>query len=60
MSPRKIGVAARGDAWTVSADDAALRLDKFLAAPDRLASRGRAFTALERGKVFLNDVEVGN
>jgi 23S rRNA pseudouridine1911/1915/1917 synthase len=59
MSPRKSGVAPRGDAWTVAASDASLRLDKYLAAPDRLASRGRAFTALERGKVFVNDVEVG-
>ena len=38
--------------------DAGLRLDRFLAAEERLASRSRAFSALERGKVFLNDVEV--
>jgi 23S rRNA pseudouridine1911/1915/1917 synthase len=43
--------------WTVSAEQAGLRLDKFLAAPDRLASRARAMTAIERGKVFLNGTE---
>jgi 23S rRNA pseudouridine1911/1915/1917 synthase len=44
--------------WTVDDDAAGARLDKFLAAPDRLGSRGRAVAALERGKVFLNDEEV--
>jgi 23S rRNA pseudouridine1911/1915/1917 synthase len=44
--------------WTVSADEAGLRLDKFLAAADRLASRSRAVAAIERGKVFVNDDEV--
>jgi 23S rRNA pseudouridine1911/1915/1917 synthase len=43
--------------WTAGAEDAGVRLDKFLAAPDRLGSRARALTAIERGKVFLNDVE---
>ena len=43
--------------WTVSAPEAGIRLDKFLASPDRLGSRGRAVTALERGKVFVNDHE---
>jgi len=43
--------------WSVGADAAGLRLDKFLAAPQRLASRGRAVEAIARGKVFLNDVE---
>src|SRR5262249_51185055 len=33
------------------------RLDKFLAAADRLGSRGRAPAAIERGKVFVNDAE---
>jgi 23S rRNA pseudouridine1911/1915/1917 synthase len=46
-----------GSEWTLAAADAGLRLDKFLAAPDRLASRARAMTAIEKGKVFLNDVE---
>jgi 23S rRNA pseudouridine1911/1915/1917 synthase len=47
-----------GQEWTIDAADAGTRLDKFLAAPDRLASRGRASAALERGKVFLNGTEL--
>lgn len=47
----------RGDAWTVDADAAGIRLDKFLAAEARLGSRTRAATAIQRGKVFLNDRE---
>jgi 23S rRNA pseudouridine1911/1915/1917 synthase len=47
----------RGDAWTVDADAAGTRLDKFLAAEARLGSRTRAATAIQRGKVFLNDRE---
>ena len=43
--------------WTVAADEAGLRLDKFLAAFDRLGSRSRAVAAIERGKVFVNDDE---
>jgi 23S rRNA pseudouridine1911/1915/1917 synthase len=43
----------------VNADDQEVRLDKFLASADRLGSRKRVATALERGKVFVNDVEVG-
>ena len=43
--------------WTVSAAEAGARLDKFLASPDRLGSRGRATAGLERGKVFLNGDE---
>jgi 23S rRNA pseudouridine1911/1915/1917 synthase len=43
--------------WSVAAGDAGLRLDKFLAAPERLVSRSRAIAAIERGKVFLNDIE---
>jgi len=42
----------------VGPEDAGGRLDKFLAAADRLRSRGRASDALDRGKVFVNDVEV--
>ena len=42
----------------VEAREAGLRLDKFLAQAERLASRGRASTALERGKVFVNDEDV--
>ena len=43
--------------WTVGADAAGTRLDKFLAAPGRLQSRGRAVAALERAKVFLNGAQ---
>ena len=49
----------KGGDWTIAAADAGTRLDKFLAAPDRLGSRGKVVTALERGKVFLNEVECG-
>jgi 23S rRNA pseudouridine1911/1915/1917 synthase len=44
--------------WTVGPDDAGVRLDKFLAAPDRVGSRAKAVAALERGKIFVNDREV--
>lgn len=43
--------------WVVDARAAGTRLDKFLAAETRLTSRGRAVTALERNKVFLNGEE---
>ena len=45
--------------WTVGTDDAGLRLDKFLAAPGRLRSRAAAATALARGKIYVNAIEVG-
>src|SRR5262245_17583742 len=45
--------------WTVSDGDAGVRLDKFLAEADRLGSRRRASTALDRGKIFVNGVEAG-
>jgi len=51
-------VSAPGTRWTVADDEAGLRLDKFLAAAARLGSRSRVVAALERGKVFVNDVEV--
>ncbi len=44
--------------WTVEPGDAGLRLDKYLAAATRLASRARATRALDRGKIFINDDEV--
>ena len=44
--------------WTVEGAEIGLRLDKYLAAPDRAGSRPRAATALERGKVFVNDREM--
>ena len=43
--------------WRVTEDEAGSRLDKFLASPNRLGSRSRALTALDRGRVFVNDVE---
>ena len=45
--------------WVVQAAEEGLRLDKYLASPDRLGSRARAFTSLERGKVFLDGEEAG-
>jgi 23S rRNA pseudouridine1911/1915/1917 synthase len=45
--------------WTVEPEDAGARLDKFLAAAARAGSRAKAFAALERGKVFLNETEAG-
>ena len=44
-------------AWAVTAAEAGLRLDKFLAAPERMASRAKVTTALERGRIFVNDGE---
>jgi 23S rRNA pseudouridine1911/1915/1917 synthase len=44
--------------WTIAGPDAGGRLDKFLAATDRLGSRARAADGLARGKVFLNEREV--
>jgi 23S rRNA pseudouridine1911/1915/1917 synthase len=44
--------------WTVGPEQGGSRLDKFLAAADRLGSRASASAALDRGKVFLNGVEV--
>jgi 23S rRNA pseudouridine1911/1915/1917 synthase len=43
--------------WTIDPADAGIRLDKFLAAPERAGSRARAMLALERGKVFVNGEE---
>jgi 23S rRNA pseudouridine1911/1915/1917 synthase len=43
--------------WTVTPDQAGIRLDKYLAAADRLGSRSKAASALERGKVYLNGTE---
>ncbi len=43
--------------WTLTSEDAGIRLDKYLAAADRAGSRARAADALERGKVFVNDRE---
>jgi 23S rRNA pseudouridine1911/1915/1917 synthase len=43
--------------WAVDCREVGLRLDKFLAAADRLGSRGRALAAIQRGKVSLNGLE---
>jgi 23S rRNA pseudouridine1911/1915/1917 synthase len=43
--------------WQVTEAEAGARLDKWLAAAERLGSRAKALAALERGKVFVNDVE---
>ena len=45
--------------WIVDPGDAGVRLDKYLAAPERLRSRARAATAIERGKVYVNGAEAG-
>jgi 23S rRNA pseudouridine1911/1915/1917 synthase len=44
--------------WTVQADSVGIRLDKFLAAADRLGSRPRVASAIESGKIFLNGIEL--
>jgi 23S rRNA pseudouridine1911/1915/1917 synthase len=52
-------VASTTQQWTAGAEALGVRLDKFLASPDRLGSRGRAFMALELGKIFVNGAEAG-
>ena len=51
--------AAEGASWTIADDAAGARLDKFLAGAQRLGSRGRVTTALDRGKIFVNGTEAG-
>jgi 23S rRNA pseudouridine1911/1915/1917 synthase len=46
-----------GQQWTIAGPDAGVRLDKFLAGEERVGSRAKAVTALERGKIFINDRE---
>jgi len=46
--------------WRVGPDDAGIRLDKFLADPGRLGSRGRASEALARGKIIVNDADASS
>jgi 23S rRNA pseudouridine1911/1915/1917 synthase len=43
--------------WQVSESEAGLRLDKWLATQERLGSRSKALSAIERGKVFVNGAE---
>jgi 23S rRNA pseudouridine1911/1915/1917 synthase len=45
--------------WVVGGHEAGVRLDKYLAAPERLGSRAKAFAGLERGKVYLDGGEAG-
>jgi 23S rRNA pseudouridine1911/1915/1917 synthase len=52
-------VADSTSKWIVDGESAGTRLDKFLAATDRMGSRGRAVSALERGKVLVNGEETG-
>jgi 23S rRNA pseudouridine1911/1915/1917 synthase len=51
--------AGAGASWTVASDAAGVRLDKFLADQQRLGSRGRVATSIDKGKVFLNGAEAG-
>ncbi len=53
----RVRVTTNGPHWTAGDADAGVRLDKFLAAPGRLGSRGKAVAALERRKIFVNDDE---
>lgn len=43
--------------WQVKEAEAGVRLDKWLAAAERLNSRSRALAALEKGQVFVNEAE---
>jgi 23S rRNA pseudouridine1911/1915/1917 synthase len=43
--------------WIVTSEQQGVRLDRFLAATDRLGSRGRVRVALDRGQVFVNEAE---
>jgi len=43
--------------WIVPSDEQGVRLDRFLSAAERLGSRGRVRAALDRGQVFVNDLE---
>ena len=54
---QKSHVAPELPSWTVPAAAAGARLDKFLADPARLGSRGRVSDALGKGKVFVNGFE---
>jgi 23S rRNA pseudouridine1911/1915/1917 synthase len=49
--------ASDGVSWRVGAEAVGVRLDKFLATAERLGSRGRVVTALDKGQVFINDEE---
>lgn len=48
----------RGTEHSIEEPEAGVRLDKWLAAPERMGSRKRAAEALERGKIFLDGLEL--
>jgi len=50
----------RVEIWTVSDAENGIRLDKFLADPERLGSRGRASEAIARGKVIVNGTDASS
>lgn len=43
--------------WKVTAADEGVRLDKWLAAAERMGSRSKSLAAIEKGKIFVNEVE---
>lgn len=45
------------DPWIAKEADSGVRLDKWLADASRLRSRKRAFDALTRGRIFLDETE---
>lgn len=45
------------DRWIATKAEAGMRLDKWLAADERLGSRRRAFDAITRGRVFIEEIE---
>ena len=47
----------QGIEWKVAEAEAGTRLDKWLAAPERLGSRSRALDALAKGKIFVHEAE---
>ncbi len=51
-------LTSKQPSWTVDATDSGSRLDKFLAAPGRVGSRGRVVEYIRKGKLFLNGAEV--
>jgi 23S rRNA pseudouridine1911/1915/1917 synthase len=57
QEPRSPTRPPPGESTEIADLDADVRLDKWLAAPERLGSRSKAAAALERGKVFVDDVE---
>lgn len=59
MMPSQMAANSDDQSWIVSEPEAGARLDKWLAAPDRLGSRSRALRALQRGKVLVDGIEQG-